>query len=182
MSTLGKVAPGLGEGDTIVAILLSSVALWGFFFFISRGVQEATAVNRIVTIAKMVPIAVFIILALFYLKPDVFVENFSGTGEGSLFTQVRNTMLVTVFVFLGVEGASVYSRHARKREDVGRATVLGFLSVFAIFASVTIVSYGLMPLDEIAQLRQPSMAGILESRSEERRVGKECREVAAQMR
>jgi len=163
MSTLGKVAPGLGEGDTIVAILLSSVALWGFFFFISRGVQEATAVNRIVTIAKMVPIAVFIILALFYLKPDVFVENFSGTGEGSLFTQVRNTMLVTVFVFLGVEGASVYSRHARKREDVGRATVLGFLSVFAIFASVTIVSYGLMPLDEIAQLRQPSMAGILES-------------------
>src|SRR5699024_8302881 len=37
------------------------------------------------------------------------------------------------------------------------------LSVFAIFASVTIVSYSLMPLDEIAQLRQPSMAGILES-------------------
>src|SRR5690625_3097850 len=83
MSTLGKVAPGLGEGDTIVAILLSSVALWGFFFFISRGVQEATAVNRIVTIVKMVPIAVFIILALFYLKPDVYVENFSGTDRKS---------------------------------------------------------------------------------------------------
>jgi arginine:ornithine antiporter/lysine permease len=32
-----------------------------------------------------------------------------------------------------------------------------------VFASVTIVSYGLMPLDQIAQLRQPSMAGVLES-------------------
>jgi arginine:ornithine antiporter / lysine permease len=42
-----------------------------------------------------------------------------------LFTQVKGTMLVTVFVFLGVEGASVYSRHAKRREDVGRATVLG---------------------------------------------------------
>ena len=54
-------------------------------------------------------------------------------------------MLVTVFVFLGVEGASVYSRHAERREDVGRATVLGFLMVFAVFASVTIVSYGILP-------------------------------------
>ncbi len=72
-------------------------------------------------------------------------------------------MLVTVFVFLGVEGASVYSRHARRREDVGRATILGFVSVFAIFASVTIVSYGIMPMAEIAELRQPSMAGVLEA-------------------
>ena len=54
-------------------------------------------------------------------------------------------MLVTTFVFLGVEGASVYSRFARRREDVGRATLLGFLSVLAIFASVTMVSYGVLP-------------------------------------
>jgi len=65
-------------------------------------------------------------------------------------------------VFLGVEGASVYSRHAERREDVGRATVLGFLSVFAVFASVTIVSYGILPASELADLRQPSMAGVLE--------------------
>jgi arginine:ornithine antiporter / lysine permease len=80
-----------------------------------------------------------------------------------LFTQVKGTMLVTVFVFLGVEGASVYSRHAKRREDVGRATVLGFLSVFAVFASVTIVSYGILPANQIAELRQPSMAGVLEA-------------------
>jgi arginine:ornithine antiporter/lysine permease len=54
-------------------------------------------------------------------------------------------MLATVFVFLGVEGASVYSRLARRREDVGRATILGFVSVLAVFASVTIVSYGILP-------------------------------------
>jgi len=66
-------------------------------------------------------------------------------------------------VFLGVEGASVYSRYAKRREDVGRATVLGFISVLAVFASVTIVSYGILPRREIAQLRQPSMAGVLEA-------------------
>ncbi|MCT9075824.1 basic amino acid/polyamine antiporter [Streptomyces fulvoviolaceus] len=163
MSTIGAIAPALGDGDTVLAVVLSSVGLWLFFALISRGVKEAAAINRIVTIAKIVPILVFVILALFYLKPHVFAENFGGADyAGSLFQQVKGTMLATVFVFLGVEGASVYSRHARRREDVGRATILGFLSVFAIFASVTIVSYGLMPMSEIAELRQPSMAGVLE--------------------
>ncbi len=163
MSTIGTIAPALGEGDTVLAVVLSSVGLWLFFLLISRGVKEAAAINRIVTVAKVVPILVFVVLALFYLKPHVFAENFGGADyAGSLFQQVKGTMLATVFVFLGVEGASVYSRHAQRREDVGRATVLGFLSVFAVFASVTIVSYGLMPMGEIAELRQPSMAGVLE--------------------
>ncbi|MFE2301265.1 basic amino acid/polyamine antiporter [Streptomyces sp. NPDC059445] len=164
MSTIGAIAPALGDGDTVLAVVLSSVGLWAFFLLIRRGVKEAAAINRIVTVAKVVPILVFVVLALFYLKPHVFAENWGGAAyAGSLFDQVRGTMLATVFVFLGVEGASVYSRHAKRREDVGRATVLGFLSVFAVFASVTIVSYGLLPMAEIAELRQPSMAGVLES-------------------
>lgn len=163
MSTIGTIWPALGDGDTVLAAALSSVGLWGFFLLIRRGVKEAAAINRIVTVAKVVPILVFVVLALFYLDTDVFAENWGGADyAGSLFDQVRGTMLATVFVFLGVEGASVYSRHAKRRGDVGRATVLGFLSVFAVFASVTIVSYGIMPMGEIAELRQPSMAGVLE--------------------
>ena len=164
MSTVGAIAPALGEGDTILAVALSSVCVWVFFYLVQRGVKDAAVINRIVTVAKLVPIIVFVVLALFALDPKVFADNFTGNADvGSLFEQVRGTMLVTVFVFLGVEGASVYSRHAERREDVGRATVLGFLSVFAIFASVTIVSYGILPYDRIAQLRQPSMGGVLEA-------------------
>ncbi|MEW2391909.1 basic amino acid/polyamine antiporter [Streptomyces venezuelae] len=164
MSTVGAVWPALGDGDTLLAIVLSSVGLWGFFLLIRRGVKEAAAINRIVTVAKIVPILVFVLLALFCFEADVFVDNFRGADyAGSLFNQVRGTMLATVFVFLGVEGASVYSRHAKRRKDVGRATILGFLSVFAVFASVTIVSYGILPMSEIAELRQPSMAGVLEA-------------------
>ncbi|MFG2648610.1 basic amino acid/polyamine antiporter [Streptomyces sp. NPDC048436] len=163
MSTVGAIWPSLGDGDTLLAVVLSSAGLWAFFLLIRRGVKEAAAINRIVTVAKIVPIVVFVILALFFFKASVFAENFGGADyAGSLFNQVRGTMLATVFVFLGVEGASVYSRHAKRREDVGRATILGFLSVFAVFASVTIVSYGIMPMAEIAELRQPSMAGVLE--------------------
>lgn len=161
-STVGKELDWLGEGDTVASIALSSVGIWAFALLIMRGVKEATTINKIVTVAKVIPILVFIVLALFALDTDVFADNMKGEGLGSLWTQVNGTMLATVFVFLGVEGASVYSRHAKRREDVGRATVLGFLSVLAIFASVTIVSYGIMPRAEIAELQQPSMAGVLE--------------------
>ncbi|WP_340537246.1 basic amino acid/polyamine antiporter [Nocardioides sp. GXZ039] len=164
MSTLGAILPILGNGDTILAVGASSVFVWLFHLLLLRGVREAAAINRIVTIAKLVPILVFVLLAVFALDTGVLADNWTGgAGYDTLFDQVRGTMLITVFVFLGVEGASVYSRHAIRREHVGRATILGFVSVFCVFASVTIVSYGILPASEIAELRQPSMAGVLEA-------------------
>jgi arginine:ornithine antiporter/lysine permease len=163
MSTIGAIVPALGEGDTLLAAAISSVGVWSFYLLIRRGTKQAAILNRIVTIAKVMPILFFIVLCLFYLDLQVFADNFSGGAYGSLFSQVTGTMLITVFVFLGIESASVYSRYAKRREDVGRATVLGFLGVLAVFASVTIVAYGIIPYEQIADLRQPSMGGVLEA-------------------
>lgn len=162
-STLGAFVPAFGEGNTLAAVAVSSIGVWAFHLMILRGVKEATAINQIVTVAKLVPILVFLVILVFALRPAVLVANLAGDGLGGLYAQVKGTMLVTVFVFLGVEGASVYSRYARRREDVGTATVLGLLSVLAIFASVTILSFGVLPREQIAGLRQPSVAGVLES-------------------
>ena len=61
--------------------------------------------------------------------------------EKSLVKQVRDTMLITVFVFLGIEGASVYSRFAKKRSDVGSATILGFVAVTGLMVAITLLPY-----------------------------------------
>ncbi|HEX4255786.1 MAG TPA: basic amino acid/polyamine antiporter [Streptosporangiaceae bacterium] len=166
-STLGLLWPGVfGHGDTLAAVALGSAGLWVFHILIARGVQEAAAINKIVTYAKIVPILTFIAVAIFALKAHVFSVNFWGAGPrtaSALFGQVRATMLVTVFVFLGIEGASVYSRYAKRRQDVGRATVIGFLGVLALFAAVTIFSYGILSRAELENLRQPSMAGAMQA-------------------
>ncbi len=166
MTTTSALFPALGTGDTVLAVIVSSIGVWLFFYLILRGVKEAAVINRIATIAKVVPILLFIVIALIAFKGHVFADNFWGGDErslSSLFQQAKGTMLITVFVFLGIEGASVYSRFARKRADVGRATVIGFLSVLSIFALVTLVSYGVMPQGELAGASQPSMAAVLES-------------------
>lgn len=163
-STLGEFFPIFGDGDTVQAVIGSSLIIWLFHFMILRGVKQAAGVNTIVTIAKIVPILTFILVLLFAFNPDVFVSNLSG-GDGydqSLWEQVRGTMLVTVFVFIGIEGASIYSRYAEKRSDVGVATVLGFVGVLCLLIMVTVLPFGLLPRAELAELRNPSMAGALE--------------------
>ena len=166
-STLGLLWPGtFGHGDTLAALALGSAGLWLFHFLITRGVQGAAVINKIVTVAKIVPILTFIAVAVFAFKAHVFSENWWG-GEpktaSALFGQVRATMLITVFVFLGIEGAAVYSRYAKRRQDVGKATVIGFLGVTALMVAVTIFSYGILSRAELEKLRQPSMAGAMES-------------------
>jgi len=166
-STLGLLWPGtFGHGDTLAAVLLGSAGLWIFHILITRGVQEAAVINKIVTVAKVVPILTFIVVVIFALKADVFSANLWGGGAHSasaLFGQVRATMLTTVFVFLGIEGASVYSRYAKRRQDVGRATVIGLVGVTAMMVAVTVFSYGILSRAELQGLRQPSMAGVMEA-------------------
>jgi len=165
-STLGAFFPVFGDGNTVTAIVVASIGIWLFHFMILRGVQQATAINTVVTVAKIVPILVFIVILIVGFKADMFRANFWG-GEGmpdkSLFQQIRATMLVTVFVFLGIEGASVYSRYARERSDVGVATILGFAIVTSLMVLVTMLPYAVLPRAEIADTRQPSMATVLEA-------------------
>jgi arginine:ornithine antiporter/lysine permease len=165
-ATLGAFFDSFGDGDTVLALVLSTAGVWFFHVLIARGVRDAAVINRIVTIFKIIPILVFIVVLLVNLDAGVFADNWTAYGYGdlgSLDEQVRNTMIITTFVFIGIEGASVYSRYAQKREDVGRATVMGLLSVLSIFSLVTLSSYAVMPQPEIADTRQPSMVGLFAS-------------------
>jgi arginine:ornithine antiporter / lysine permease len=165
-STLGAFFPVFGDGNTVAAILVASVGIWLFHFMILRGVQQAAFINSVVTVAKIIPILIFILILIFAFKADLFRANFwggEGMPEASLLAQVRATMLVTVFVFLGIEGASVYSRYAKKRSDVGTATLLGFAGVTCLMVLVTLLPYAVLTRPEIAGMRQPSMAAVLEA-------------------
>ncbi len=164
-STLGYFFPVFGQGNTPLAIGCASVLLWAVHFLVMRGIKEAAFINQVTTVAKIVPLLMFIVIAAVAFKADIFSRDIWGLGNpqmGSVTEQVRHMMLVTVFVFIGIEGASVYSARAEKRADVGRATVIGFLGVLALLVLVNVLSLGIMSQPELAQLQKPSLAGVLE--------------------
>ncbi|MGE7993589.1 arginine-ornithine antiporter [Pseudomonas sp. NPDC089554] len=164
-STLGYFFPLFGEGNTPAAVIGASVLLWAVHFLVLRGIKEAAFINLVTTVAKVVPLALFALICLFAFKLDVFTADIWGLGSpdlGSVMDQVRNMMLVTVWVFIGIEGASIFSSRAEKRSDVGKATVIGFITVLLFLVLVNVLSMGVMTQPELAKLQNPSMAAVLE--------------------
>jgi len=164
-STLGYFFPMFGEGNTLPAVIGASVVLWGVHLLVLRGIRQAAFINLISTLAKIVPLLLFIVIAAVAFRLDVFTADFWGQAKpelGSVMQQVRNMMLVTVWVFIGIEGANVYSARAERRSDIGKATVIGFVSVLALLVLVNVLSMGILSQAELAGLKNPSMAGVLE--------------------
>ncbi|PYC44219.1 arginine-ornithine antiporter [Pseudomonas soli] len=164
-STLGYFFPVFGEGNTPAAVIGASVLLWAVHFLVLRGIKEAAFINLVTTVAKVVPLALFALICLFAFKLDVFTADIWAVGTpelGSVMNQVRNMMLVTVWVFIGIEGASIFSSRAEKRSDVGKATVIGFITVLLFLVLVNVLSLGVMTQPELAKLQNPSMAAVLE--------------------
>ncbi|MDF0730378.1 arginine-ornithine antiporter [Pseudomonas entomophila] len=164
-STLGYFFPVFGEGNTPAAVIGASLLLWAVHFLVLRGIKEAAFINLVTTVAKVVPLVLFALICLFAFKLDVFTADIWGLGSpdlGSVMNQVRNMMLVTVWVFIGIEGASIFSSRAEKRSDVGKATVIGFVTVLLFLVLVNVLSMGVMTQPELAKLQNPSMAAVLE--------------------
>lgn len=176
-SALSHFFPIFGDGNNAASIIGASICLWLIHTLVLRGIKGAAFVNVVTTFAKLAPIALFLLIGLVAFHWDKFQFDFWGQGQsqgtqglgtagtslGSVVEQVRSTMLVTLWVFIGIEGASVYSARAANRADVGRATVIGFICALAIYALVSLLSRGLLLQPELANLKVPSMAGVFES-------------------
>lgn len=172
---LAVFVPMFGDGTTWPAIIGASIVLWLIHALILMGIRQAAIVNLITTVAKLVPIAIFIVVVAAAFDPALFGVDFWGAGLpasgdqpatqglGSVIDQVSSTMLVTLWVFIGIEGASVVSGRARSRRDIGRATVLGFAIALAAYMGVSLLALGVMTQPELAGLPDTaSMADVMD--------------------
>ncbi|WP_124057998.1 basic amino acid/polyamine antiporter [Vaginisenegalia massiliensis] len=165
--TVSFFFPQFGGGENLISVLGASMILWLIHYKLAKGLSSAALLNTVVLIAKIVPILLFIVIIFFGFKQDIFNQDIWGNLKenlvvGSVTDQVKNTMLVTVWAFVGIEGAVVFSGRAKRRSDVGKATLLGFISVSMIYLMVTVLAYGVMSRQELAALPNPAMGYILE--------------------
>ncbi len=149
-SSLAFFFPIFGKGNNLQSVIGASAALWALHFIVMKGIRQAAFVNMVTTAAKLVPLVAFVLIAVVAFNFDKFTFNFWGAaapgaeGLGAITHQVRSTMIVTLWVFIGIEGASVYSARAAKRSDVGAATIIGFLGALTIYVLVSLVSTGIL--------------------------------------
>ena len=160
--------PYFAGGNNLLSIVCGSVLIWVFNFVVLRGVKQAAILNVIGTIGKLVPILLFILILLFSFHLDKFDFNFwghlpkGGKTLGLLPAQLKSTMLVTLWAFIGIEGAVVLSNRAKSQSDVSKATFLGFLGCLVIYIGLSVLPFGFLTQEEIAAVANPSTAGVLE--------------------
>ena len=159
-NTLGYYFPAFSN-RWVLALSVSALS-WLIFYGLTRGLRQAAVMNAVTTVAKLLPILAFIVLVAFLgFSWDRFTMDFWGSHI-PFTNQLKGIMLYTVWVFIGIEGASVYSKQARVRSDVGKATIIGFLSVLGLLVAVSTLSYGVLSQEELAALPDNSMGAVLE--------------------
>ena len=166
MSSIGYFIPAFEGGQNIASIIGASVVLWIVHILVLRGVNSAAFINTVTTICKIIPIFLFILIAVFAFNWDKFTFDFWGGGTfswGTVMSQVKSTMLVTLWVFIGVEGAVIMSSRAKSKSDVGKATIIGLISVLLIYVLINLASMGIMTREELAALPNPTMAYVFEA-------------------
>lgn len=160
--------PYFAGGNNLASIIGGSIIIWGFNYLVLKGIRQASIVNTIGTVVKIVPLILFIIIMAFVFSPAKFDFDFWGesisakASLGGLSTQIKSTMLVTLWAFIGIEGAVVMSNRAKSPDAVGKATFLGFISCLAIYVLLSLLPFGYMTQEQLAAVPNPSTAGILE--------------------
>ena len=160
--------PYFAGGNNLLSSVCGSFLIWGFNFVVLRGVKQAAVLNVIGTIGKLVPLLLFCLILLFTFHLDKFDSNFwgrlmeNGKSLGDLPTQLKSTMLVTLWAFIGIEGAVVLSNRAKSQSAVSKATLLGFLGCLVIYMGLSLLPFGFLSQAEIAAVANPSTAGVLE--------------------
>ena len=164
-ASLGSFFDVFGDGSNLLSMVVASAIIWILSFLVLRGVNQAVTINAIVVIAKIVPIVVVVVAIILAgaFKMDIFMQNFSGVeGGDSLMEQVKSTVYVTVWLFIGIEGAVVLSGRGKNTKVAGKATVISFVSLFILYFLISFLSMGVMPAEELGVLGNPPMAGVLE--------------------
>lgn len=175
MDALDQFFPGIfTNGNNLNSIICGSVLIWGYNYLVLSGTKVAGMVNTIGTIAKLVPLVLFVLLLGFMIDYSQLFSNFWGTSPAVVATsnhvsqpvgimaQIMAPLTVTLWAFIGVEGAVVLSGRARNKNDVGKATLLGFLVALIIYILLSVLPFGAMHQPELAQVANPSTAGVLE--------------------
>lgn len=168
MKTLSRLFPVFGNGDNFLSIAVGSLLLWFLCYLVNRGVESAIVLNTIIAVCKIVPLALCIILAFAFFDVNTFMTNFWGTQSGqfelnSVGTQVKNSMMTIMWVFVGIEGAAMMSDRAKSQAVVGKSTVFGLISLAIIYVSASILPYGILTQEQIANLPSPALGYVFAS-------------------
>jgi amino acid transporter len=146
---VGLLVPALGDGVGRFAAITAAVG--GLAVLNIVGVRAASHTVNLLTIAKLVPLAIFIAVGLFFVDPGRVALALPEMGS------LRQAALVLVFAYGGFENANVPSEEAlNPRRHLPTALLTTIAAVTVLYVLIQIVAQGTLP--ELASSKTPLAA------------------------
>ena len=133
----------------MMRIFLIALIVFGLMFVNIVGVKESTKMTNILTVGKLTPLFLFVVVGMFFVQPANF--NFSVSPEMDVFA---NAILVLIYAFVGFESAVIPAgevKDPKKNTPFALMTAIGIIVAFYIL--IQIVSIGTLP--ELASSERP---------------------------
>lgn len=167
--SLGAFFPVLLKHEFPTLVLITAL-IWSVFALVVQGLRTASFVNTFLTIIKFGTLAFILVLLVIFFKVGMLSLDFWGNSGiqgfsdlGSIPHQVKGTMMVTMFCFLGIESAVMMSSHSVNNKDVAKASILAFILALILYTMVSVLCFGIMSQPQLSVLDDPSMAYVLKS-------------------
>jgi amino acid transporter len=135
---LALFAPAVGTGAARAAVLAAVVLALAAMNV--AGVRVAANASNALAIGKLLPLAVFVGVGLFFVAP----ERFSGPPPE--YRPFAQAVLIMVYAFTGFEMAVIPAGEARKPgRDLPVALLLGMAAVVTFYVLIQAVCVGTLP-------------------------------------
>ncbi len=171
MASLGTFFPVFKGGQNVPSIIVAIIFCWLLTILVNNGVETASFVNMIGTICKVLPLIIFIIIMIVSFKGGIFTADFwgrvannasKGTTTGSVWSQMKGTLMTLIWVFIGVEGASVMGHRAKSRSDAQQATLISYGLLVLAYVLISVLPYGVLTRAQLAGMGQPAIGHVLQ--------------------
>ena len=154
ISALSSPVPALRT--PMVAAVAALALVWGLILVNLRGVALAGKVQVVTAIAKLVPLALVIVLGAWYLVPAAHVAVVAPAPVPLGWGMVAQAAALTFWGFLGVEAATVPAdRVVDPERNVPRATLLGTAFTGVIYFAIAAILLFYVPSATLAQSPAP---------------------------
>src|SRR5207245_2101222 len=139
--SVALAAPFLGGPVMRIAVML---AVYGLLVFINiRGVREGAGAVTVITVAKLLPLLLFICVGIFFIHPP----NLAVTAWPSS-KSLGDAVVLLMFAFVGIEVALIPSGEVKNpARTVPRSAYLALVITTIIYILIQLVAQGTLGVD-----------------------------------
>lgn len=144
--------PSLAASRTLQMLAVLAI-IWFYTLINIWGVKHAGNFNLILTVVKLLPILMFMVVAALNFQP-AYLNTVSDPSLGGMST-LPLAMAYCLWSYQGFEGASITAGEVKDQSFIGKATVLSTILVMVLYILIITLAAGTMPQGDLAGSLSP---------------------------